>query len=213
MPSVINSNKLMDDKSIAEHRATAISSWGGVFLETYSKIEPSITLMSELELTDHFQPTPVEYRLRKRFWQMTNDNSFGNVTELVRGICSDTHFYNRLIKNPYKFSWILIPLETHQEMFDEFFHVLLKKMRKEAINLPLNEKTFASFVKILDSLANRSAGPVVQRIDQRSTNVNVDGNQVIRDVIDKDQMDQKLIELKNDLLALPAEAKTVNEPE
>ena len=61
--------------------------------------------------------------------------------------------------------------------------------------------------------ANRAIGPVVQRIEQKSMNVNVDGNQAMREVMTPDQLEQKFNELKSRLVALPAEASKVDEPQ
>lgn len=202
---------------IVSERSLAIKSWTGALAEKYSQIDPSILAMTELELTDHFKPFPLDYFIRKRFWEMTkaHDPESGQleITRLYDDLCSSSTFYDRILKNPYILSWILIPLEVHMDMFEEFFYTLLAKMRKEMVNLSLNDKTLGQFNKTLEYLANRVLGPVTQKIEQRSLNVTVDGNQAMKDVTNAEELDDKFKELKSKLKALPATVKNVEEPE
>jgi len=185
---------------------------GGIFIEKISQIEPEVLIKNEIELEQFFTPNPNDYFIRKRIWELKTKGDPIKVHEVYEGICNAPSFYDKM-DNKYRVCWLLTPMSSFQDMYEESFYFLFKKLKTELLNLPVNEKTAGHLIKALDMFANRAIGPVVQRIEQKSMNVNVDGNQAMREVMTPDQLEQKFNELKSRLVALPAEASKVDEPQ
>lgn len=201
---------------LASRRNLAVASWTGLLAERYSQIHPDVLLMSEMELTDNFKPSPYDYHLRKRFWEMTKargpDDPQIEISKLYDGICFASQFYERILKNHYILSWMLTPLEDHSAIFEEFFYTLFMKMRKEMLDMPISEKTLGHFNKTLENLGNRVLGPVIQKIEQKSMNVTVDAKDMMKEV-GPASVEDHIKELKSKITALPATATNVETAE
>lgn len=210
---VMTDTKELDTPSAREE---ALSTWNEFFNKKVEAIPTEVALMSERELEKHFRPTSIDFHLRKRFWEVSTRSINSGIKEtetieIYRGICSRQHFYELVLKNPYKLLWIIMPIQAHMDIIEEGFYYALKKVRDEILTMPVNEKTAGHIMKALDFFANRAIGPVVQRIEQKNMNLNVDGNSVTRDALTPDDLQKKLDELRAKALAAPV-VVDLNEP-
>jgi len=206
----------MAELNTGEMRQQALDVWGNFLGKATSSVSEEIMTMTDIELCDHFNPTTTDFMLRKRFWEMTESAHVTGENEmqptaLCKGICSTTYFYNRWLKNTYRVAWLLIPIRKHQDMIDEAFIFALNKVRNEILTMPVTEKSAPVILKALEYFTNRSLGPMLQKIEQRSMNVNVDGNQAIRDALTPEDLQNRLDELKSKMISAPM--KDVNDPE
>lgn len=156
-------------------RAAAIAVWEGSFGDKISKVDSEIYAMCEAELERKFTPTPTDFFLRKRFWELTEKAQASGVNnrvnELYDGICSRQNFYKNILRNDYKFCWILLPIKSHMDLIEESLYFALKKMRDELLTMQINEKTAGHFLKAIEYLSNRFMGPVVQKIESKNLNL------------------------------------------
>jgi hypothetical protein len=198
-------------------RSEAVHYLGGRIREAADSIPPQILAMNEIELEEHFKPITADYLLRKNLWKLAekakNDNDTITISEWHKGICDAKMVYSIIAKNPYRLAWILMPIGQCDDLIEETFYVGIKRMRQILTEMPLTEKSAPSIIKAFEFFAVRHLGPVVQRIDQRTMSVNVDGNKAIREVVDQQDIMQKYDELKSRLTALPIEASKVEDPE
>lgn len=204
--------------STEETRDRAISVWGTFWSKPANEISDEIMLMTESELEKHFNQTSVDFWLRKRFWEISERSlNTGTkdvmISELCTGICSTVHIYTRVLRQPHRMAWIMLPIHKHMDMIDESFAYLLKKVRNELLPMPVTEKSAPVILKALEFFANRALGPMLQKIEQKTMSVSVDGNQAMREALDPGDMQQKFSELQKKLAAMPIEATKVDEPE
>lgn len=173
--------------------------WSAKLGETLNNVSEEILVMTERELEQNFTPTTKDYFLRKQFWKKTRelqaqDGMIASVSEIYKNICTMQHFYNRVLKNPYRLVWILTPMKSADDMVEEAFHYAFNKVRDEVLNMEVNEKTAPIILKALDLLMQRHLGPMVQRIEAKSMNVNMTADEMreISDVADRfKQIQQK----------------------
>jgi len=117
------------------------------------------------------------------------------------------------LKHKHRVAWLLIPAKRHQDMIDEAFIFALNKVRTEILTMPVTEKSAPVIIKALEYFTNRSLGPMLQRIEQKSMNVNVDGNQVMRDAMTPEELQHRLTELKTRVISAPIDIKVPDDPE
>lgn len=200
---------------VQSSRSNAIPVWVGTFGQWVSKIDPDIFLMTERELESGFVVTQNDYFLRKRFWELTEKylqigKKDAELSEIFEGICKKQHFYKNVLGNPYRLSWLLIPVSLDKDKIEFGFYRSIKEAMS-VLDLPTNEKTAGPKLKALEFFANRHLGPVIQRIEQKSMNVNVDASRSVSGPIDQSELEQQMAELKSKFMALPA--TKVEEPE
>lgn len=208
---------MQDEKSLEPEsmRTSAISVWHTGFAERVSRIDPAIYSMGEQELEQFFKPNPVDFFLRKRFWELSELNIKSGLKDvsimgIYDGICTRQNFYTNIIKKDHKLCWILLPIQRHIDLIEEGLYYALKKVRDELLTMPVNEKTAGHLLKALEFFANRALGPMIQRIEQKSMNMNVDGNKMINEAISAGDLVQRYEELKSKLLTAPINQ---NDPE
>lgn len=204
--------------STEETRNQAVSVWAPFWSGAVAKIPDEVLLMSEEELETKFKQTSIDFWLRKRFWEITERNLSAGVTgtvikELSTGICTTAHIYIRVLTNPYRMAWIMTPIHKHMDMIDEGFNYLLKKVRTELLTMPITEKSAPVIMKALEFFANRALGPMLQKIEQKSLNVAIDGNQAMREALNPIDMQEKFAEVQKKLATMPLDIKVVNDPE
>jgi hypothetical protein len=204
-------------------REKAIATFNETFISRVRAIDPEISEMNEIELESHMSSklvpiTPKDFFIRKRFWELAEQNVNTGMSDvctvrIYEGIMTKSHFQRQILRNPYKLAWILLPQSKHQDLIDESFYFTLRKVRNEILTMQVTEKSAPIILKALEFFANRSMGPMLQKIEQRSMNVTVDGNKAMREAINPEEMQAKFAELQAKLVSLPSTAVVVDEPE
>lgn len=168
-------------------------------------VPPEMHLMSEAELVKRFNPTPLDYALKKQLWtkfyeaEKSGDMRL-KMVDIYGGVCSNQYFYNELTKNPARVAWLVIPPLDTGALIEEAFRFSFQKVRDGILNMPVTEKSAPIILKAFQIFADRHLGPVVQRIESKNLNVEVDGNRAGNETLDPMEIDAKLRELKAKLL-------------
>lgn len=201
--------KDMGEQSSALKHEVA-SCFTGIFCDKVNQISPEILAMDEAELQSHFKPTINDFFIRQRVFSLLRaQKSSGldgkiEVSKIFDGICTKTNFHSRLLINPYRHAWYLIPIAEDAKLMEEGFYSFLRKVREEFLTLPVNEKTAGPIMKALEFFANRHLGPTIQRIEQKSMNLNVTRNEKDVSSLNPEEMLKKYEELQSKLRTLPA---------
>jgi len=174
------------------------------FAEFIRLIPNELFLLSEKEYIDKYQPDEIEFRLKLKFWDEWQQSLLQKGTmrlhAIYYGVCTKEFFYHRIVKNPTKLAWIIIPPVDYEVNLRELLHRGLSRLT-EIINLPIYTETpimykgvrvkdehgkymvkkevskgvLSEIRMIINILADRVHGAVVQRmqIQQQSLNMNV----------------------------------------
>jgi hypothetical protein len=187
----------------------------GKFAESVAALPQDILIMTEDVLERYFNVTPHDFLIRKNIHtkakQARELGTTVDIQEIFIGVCSRQNFYKNISTNQHRLAWYLIPIHAYEEMLEESFFHGLKKVRA-ILDMPLTEKSAPHILKALEFFANRHLGPVIQKIEQKSMNMNVNKTISEREVIDPEEMMQKFAELKSKLATLPQAAVNVDEP-
>lgn len=192
-------------------RDEAISFFEGSFAEKFKAVPQTIMTLNEMELEEFFTPTTTDLLIRKNLWKVVNQHRDAGLNikidtaELYRGVCTKGHFYSQLLNNQYRVSWWLIPVDSYQTIVEDGTYHFFKKAREVMVRMQVTEKNFGHFVTLGKLLADRSSlGPVTQRVEQKSVNVNVTANERgVVDMGDQSLVQDRLKELKTKLVTAP----------
>lgn len=83
--------------------------------------------------------TSTDCRIRERMWNLLANNSYNRKiksSELHKGICSYTNFYNNILSNPLKVAWLFVPLLDLDAKMQVHKSALISKL-KEILELPI----------------------------------------------------------------------------
>lgn len=206
----------MSDSNTVEIKAelaTAVRSdieryFSGKFVDDVLKLPQDILALTEPELEKKFHPSTIDFLVRKNLHLKLKQARDSGVIEklesreIYEGLCTKTNFYDRILVNQYKMAWLLIPIQAYEDLIEESFFHGLKKVR-EILDMPLTEKSAPHIMKALEFFTNRHLGPVIQRIEQKSMNVNFDGNKPGASSMSPDDIMVKYNELKSKLIDKP----------
>lgn len=144
---------------------------------------PDLFLMEHDELTRKANPSFTLSRLRLSFWnEYENANQHNRKMvfgKIIAGVCTDTVFKRKVITDDVKLAYILCPPKDYQITVKEALDAGLDNLRAIVSAPVLDERghliTKAADVvlKAVALLDMRVKGAVIQRIDQRSLNVNL----------------------------------------
>lgn len=186
--------KALNERS-SQDRVLAL--WDGLFADKIAELPEDLQLLNEIDLEKRFTPRPVDYFLRKRFWQVSNaalaaGRTSVQTNEIYEGQCSKQCFY-RMIQNPHRLAWILIPISTHADVIEEGFYIALKRVRDDLLTMPMNEKTAPIILRALEYLTNRHLGAVP--VKNLNFNANI-STQPTDNAMEQNQLEAKYEELK-----------------
>lgn len=146
-------------------------------------IPPKAFTMYEHELRLKAKITEVEEQLRLSFWDeyafAQDSRSFMNMNRVYSRICTKMHFYESVVREPYRLAYILTPPRNYVYRMREMLELAHRRMR-EVLDLPIldkkknpNVKLISEMVKITVLLENRVMGAVKQKVEVESKSVNV----------------------------------------
>lgn len=185
-------------------RLVSCFSEDGKLARVAREIPEAYRIMDETELVKLFRPTALDYALKKRLWAKFYDCESTGIykmknTDIFGEVCSGPYFYQDVITNPVRVAWLISPPIDTATLVEEAFHYSFQKIRDGVLKLPVTEKTAGHLIKVFQIFADRHLGPVVQRIESKNLNVEVDGNKNA-DPIDPKAIEEKLNELKTKLV-------------
>lgn len=138
----------------------------------------------KLECFGEEEPTATAQRLRIAFWdeydrvQRLNEPVI-QMRNVVKGICQLPHFVNRFMANPNYLAWMLHAPSDYTNSLKEIHQLSIRVLRKIMLMNPEmpnglpNVKLIEAQNKIFQHVDMRIKGAIIQRIDQRNLNVNV----------------------------------------
>jgi hypothetical protein len=148
-------------------------------LEAIQTIPPEIKHLTEFELMRKLDPSPMDYALRRSFWnaidqaeKLQRDSIFQ--TEVYRGICTQQTFNEGILPNPLRVAWITRPIVDHSHFYEAINKVALQKILDFVKDNPVDSKLLPAIVKIAEMSANRAYGAVAQKMQIQSKNLNID---------------------------------------
>lgn len=100
-------------------------------------------LIPDVELMDQAKPTEIEQRLRVSIllaymnWLRTGRRI--KLTDICAGICSQTHLYDNILKNPYKLVFLFRPVQWAGLRAEHLLPFVTDEIRK-ILELPLETK-------------------------------------------------------------------------
>lgn len=184
----------------------------GKFMESVRNIPEEYMLKDETELSNLFRVTPLDYAMKKQLWQRFYEVEKTGIyklkmTDIYGGLCSNPYFYQQFIQNPARVAWLLSPPLNTEALIEEAFRYSFQKVRDEILNMPITEKSAPVILKAFQYFADRHLGPMVQRIESKNLNVDVDARDVnVNGPVDPYEIEERLRELKKKLIP----AKVVN---
>lgn len=207
-------NKELTEQDASRTSKTKAMLFSGRFAEIAEAIPDETWCLSEMDLSNKIHPTPTDFLLRKNIITILDKaqrsgSASLETKEIYNGICSRQWFYYNIMSNPLKIVWLLTPIQNAQDLLDESFYFCMKKVRDEVLTMPVTEKSAPIILKALEFFTNRSLGPVVQRIEQKSMNVNIDGGKSLQHLSPDDVM-KKYNELKSKIIEMPAQAVEID---
>jgi hypothetical protein len=146
--------------------------------------------------------TQTDKRLRMAFWlEYDRAQARGIGMEMKRvlgGACSEDYFY-RVLRNPKKVAYILIQPVSYElackDLLDRSVMLLGQILDQITHSSKPDPKMYDVAIKIYNILDTRVNGAVVQRVEQKNLNVNVDA-QKGPDSLSLDEVKKRLQELE-----------------
>lgn len=174
------------------------------FMLAVNSLPESLHLKDEADLGKMFNITPLDYAMKKRLWtrfyevEETGDMRL-KMRDIFGGLCSDPYFYRVLVKNPVRIAWLTAPPIDTEFLLEEAFRFAFEKVRDGILNMPVTEKSAPTILKAFQYFADRHLGPMIQKIESKNLNVEMNANQPLGSV-DPHEIQKKLDELKTKLL-------------
>lgn len=166
-------------------------------------------------------PTPTDNRLRIAFWNEYNrSQELGekfNVSHVYAGVCQGAFFYGEYLSRPENVAWMVCPPADYTTVLEETLTFGLEQLR-DILNTDHmagdkpNVKLMELKAKIVFSVQERLKGAVVQKVEQKSMNLNVSTSdrQVAKAVtaLNMEEIEDRLKALqKKDRLALEVKSE------
>jgi hypothetical protein len=144
---------------------------------------PELMEMEQHELSQRANPSFTLSRVRMSFWNEYENANQGNrkmhLSKIVAGVCTETVFRKKILGDRVKLAYVLCPPKDYQITVKEALDAGLDSLRAIVSarvideNGNLNAKSADVVLKAIALLDMRVKGAVIQRIDQRSLNVNL----------------------------------------
>ncbi len=193
---------------------------------------PELLTRTEAEFEDdiEFKATATLSRLRLAFWAeyenaVSRNRISMNTRQIIGGIVTLQTFHS-IIKKPKNLAFILCPPTDYVAQVTEALHVGMENIRKIASARVVDQsgkmdtKAAEAVLKAVAMLDLRVKGAIIQRIDQRTLNVQVKSKPLTQLPTDPAELDRLIEEAKASLISSAQKAvgpstveRTLNEIE
>lgn len=189
---------------------------------------PDLLELDQTEIAQKVNPTFTLSRIRLSFWHEFENANTGNrkmaMAKIIAGVCTETVFRKKVLNDNKKLAYILCPpkdyLITVKEALDAGLDNLRAIVSAKVVDDDGNliHKSAETVLKAVALLDMRVKGAVVQRIDQRSLNVNVHKDVSPRNSSSDmprsmEEMDQQLEQIKQKLVKDITQARLPSNPQ
>ena len=184
-----NNNRLMKEKSLAPLDTTnprsLVNLVPDIVKQCIDGIPQEYFGLDVTEYEKEIAPGPMltqtDRRLRLAFWleyeRAQNRGIEMNMKRVIDSACSHDFFY-KAIKNPKKMGYYLIPPVNYSSACDDLLErsiLVLGRILDQVVNARVIDSKMAEVaMKIFNAIDARKNGAVVQRVEQKNLNVNVD---------------------------------------
>jgi hypothetical protein len=172
----------------------------------YENAPEELRKMSEIDLFKTGNIGEKDYFLRKNLWknvEIAQKAGVFRITEasIYGDVMSAQNYYVSFLTNPHRVCWLMTPPTDSREIMEEALFYGLSRLRNELLTMTINEKTAPTMLKAIEFLANRTWGPVVQKIEAKHAHLNMNKPIAVQDARD---VTKRLDELKAKLISVPA---------
>jgi hypothetical protein len=176
--------------------------------EAFARVPPQYLAMTAKELRHTIKNVGLTLEaLRVSFWAEYNSALLVprtmSIARVYAGICSDEYFYREVLHTPLLMAWLLCPPESYQKALETLLARSTERMY-EMVNqeyafpnskgeMKADPRVMSIIFNIHKHLEDRVKGTVVQQIEQRNLNVNI--NKQLESV-SEDELERKIKELR-----------------
>lgn len=123
----------------------------------------------ESELKSKHNYSVTDERIRQAFWKaVARTNKTGAVlmvSTMLRGVCTDTYFYNKFLKNPLRVAWMLSPVIRYESQVEALLSMALTRYH-EVIEMDITSSKKVPIIKVNPETGKETVGfTVVTEID------------------------------------------------
>lgn len=184
----------------------------GKLLDVASSLPEDVKAMTEVELWKSGKITKNDYFLRRNLWksieiaQKTGQNAITQES-IYHDVVSAQNFNSRVMTSPHRIAYLLMKPTLAREQMEEALHHGMMRLRNELLTMPIDEKTAPVFLKALEFLANRTWGPVIQKIQAQHAHLNMNKPIAIPAVEQLKELQAKALESRDvsDVVEVKAE--------
>ena len=169
-------------------------------IERIKQEVPDLLTLDEGTFKEKLRPTLTLNRIRMSFWQeYENAVQTGRkirLAQMIGGICTEYYFQEKVQPSNEKMAYILCPPTNYTVQVKEALQAGMETLREIVSAKVIDDDGFLIpraadvVIKAVALLDMRVKGAIVQRIDQRSLNLNMN-----RDISPKEQLPQSMDEL------------------
>ncbi len=135
------------------------------------------------KLIERFEHTETDSLLRHAFWleyerAMKTDTKM-TISNIFGGVCDKNYFNREVVTNSFRMAYLLNPPTDYNVRLEELLTIGLEQYR-EILTLPninakgaVDSRLIAVKQKIIEDVTNRRRGQVIQRVEVKSQNLNV----------------------------------------
>jgi len=158
---------------------------------------------SLIELEAEVKPSKMLKAVKVMFWREVNRAQMHNTVmvsaNVWRGACHENTFYNRVLPNPKRMAWLLIPnMESELELkllydkgMERLEEIVNMDIRKQDRN-EIDPKKAEVIMKAIKMIADR-VNPVTQKIEQKQLKVSISDSNTKKEVQHKiEEMKKKI---------------------
>lgn len=160
---------------VRNSRLTAINAMPTKFKGIFDALPPELLEMTEVELEAQFNRTSVDFQLRQRLWELVAQSEIESrkltVDEWARGICDPAYIHQKILHSHFRLVWLFTPLLTGFDRYSEFFDIIMTKLRKDILDMKINDENRPAVIKLLENITNRTMGPVPKHISLKTQTI------------------------------------------
>lgn len=162
-----------------EFDADAVRFFEGKMKDALLGLSDELKHLPEQELHDRVNPSEVDWALRQKFHDAIDEaRKLGkdrvHLTQIYVGICSKPTFFETYIPNPVKIAFMSRPVIEHTAYYNAIHRECMDKLLRIVKTLPSDSKYLPQILRVMETAGNRVYGPVIQRMQIQSKNVNVE---------------------------------------
>lgn len=151
----------------------------GKFRQAVENIPPELHQLTEEELIQKCRPNETDWQLRLNLWRKVKEarllkQTSLTTTEIYDGIIARKNFHEFVMPNPLRVAFIARPVIPHEQMYETLNRRAISKLLEMVNSMPIEPKYVQQILRIAEAAGNRAYGPVIQKMQIQSKNVNVE---------------------------------------